>query len=93
MNKSIEEDTNGMKEIYAECQKLADEFYESIKHQYPTHRDDGEIFISGLYVREAEKRRDYYYIKCLDERSYRVPKDPGVPKDPQSVSKRQKMDE
>ena len=72
MNKSIE-DENDMKEIYEECRKLADKFYESLKHEYPTHRDNGEIFISGNYVLQAEKRRDDYYLKCLDERSYRVP--------------------
>ena len=84
MNKSIE-DENGMKEIYEECQKLANKFYESLKHEYPTHRDDGEIFISGNYVLQAEKRRDDYYLKCLDERSYRVPLDPK--------NKKQKTDE
>jgi len=84
MNKSIE-DGNGMKEIYEECRKLADKFYESLKHEYPTHRDDGEIFISGNYVVQAEKRRDDYYLKCLDERSYRVPLDPK--------NKKQKKDE
>jgi hypothetical protein len=75
MNKSIE-DENGMTEIYEECRKLANAFYESLKYEYPTHRDDGEIFISGNYVLQAEKRRDDYYIKCLDERSYRIPFDP-----------------
>ena len=86
MNKSIE-DENGMKEVYEECRKLADDFYERIKYEYPTHRDDGEVFINGLYVQQAEKRRNDYYLKCLDERSYRVPKDSKI------SSKKQKIDE
>ena len=86
MNKSIE-DENGMKEIYEECRKLAREFYERIKHEYPCHGEDGEIFISGDYVEKAEKRQHYYYLKCLDERSYRVPIDPKI------SSKKQKTDE
>lgn len=76
-----------MDAIYEECQKLTDEFYESLKQQYPHHREDGKIFISGLYVREAEKQRDAYYLKCLDERSYRVPLDP------EKSSKKLKKDE
>lgn len=76
--KDTNETTNGMKEVYEECNKLANEWYMreyDIRActQYDSKSIDGELYLSLRASEQLSKDRDAYYEKLVNERSVRVP--------------------
>lgn len=71
-----DEETNGMKEVYEECHKLANEYEKKEESSYPSYcwcHVDGERYLRAQFYEELSKKRKDYYEKCVSERSYRKP--------------------
>jgi hypothetical protein len=66
-----------MTKIYDECNQLRVKFRKDEEGrclQYEWTREDGDSFLKREAYDKVQKATDDYYVKCLDERTLRIPK-------------------